>query len=830
MKEKYNPHHLETKWQARWEQTKPYKVGEDPSRKKYYLLEMFPYPSGKIHMGHVRNYTIGDVVARYKRMRGFNVLHPMGWDAFGMPAENAAIAHQIHPARWTRDNIDYMRTQLKRLGFSYDWDRELATCDPEYYRWEQLFFLKMWEKKLAYRRRSLVNWCARCQTVLANEQVVGDGQCWRCDQPVQGKELEQWFFRITEYADELLEWCEKLPGWPEKVLTMQRNWIGKSFGTEIDFPLEGRSDVLTVFTTRPDTLYGATFMSLAVEHPLVLPLSQNTPQKKAIQEFVEKVKGQNRRPGFEADLEKEGVFTGAYCFNPLTQERMPIYAANFVLMEYGTGAVMAVPAHDQRDFEFAGKYSLPVRIVIQPEGEADLTPQALTEAYVGPGRLINSGPFDGQDNEAAKKAITRYLEAKNQGREKVQYRLRDWGVSRQRYWGAPIPMIYCDRCGIVPVPEKDLPVRLPLEAEITPAGGSPLPLLEDFVQVPCPKCQGPGRRETDTMDTFVESSWYFDRYACPDYHEGPLDTRRVDYWMPVDQYIGGIEHAVLHLLYSRFFTKVLREMGWLKVEEPFKNLLTQGMVIKDGSKMSKSKGNVVDPDQLIRKYGADTVRLFCLFAAPPERDLDWNDQGVEGSFRFLHRVWNLVLETREALSQKDFSSEPLPSDPSGRSLYIKLNQTIKKVTEDIEDRFRFNTAISAIMELINALYLVRAEERGGPQKEIILAKALQIGLILLSPIVPHLCEELWQILGKAGSVHEQPWPAWDPEALQEEEQEVVIQINGKVRSRFMVDLSVSEEDIKKRALEQPRIQEWLEGKVVLKTIVVQKKLVNIVVK
>jgi leucyl-tRNA synthetase len=791
---------------------------------------MFPYPSGRIHMGHVRNYTIGDVVARYKRMRGFNVLHPMGWDAFGMPAENAAIANKIHPARWTRDNIDYMRTQLKRLGFSYDWDRELATCDPEYYRWEQLFFLKMWEKGLAYRRRSLVNWCARCQTVLANEQVVGDGQCWRCDQPVEGKELEQWFFRITQYADELLEWCEKLPGWPEKVLTMQRNWIGKSFGTEIDFPLEDGSGVLTVFTTRPDTLFGATFMSLAVEHPLVLPLSQKTSQKEAIGAFVEKVRGQNRRPGFEADLEKEGVFTGAYCLNPLTQEKIPIYAANFVLMEYGTGAVMAVPAHDQRDFEFAQKYGLPVRVVIQPDGDSVLTAQSMTEAYVGPGRLVNSGTFDGRDNEEAKKAVTRHLEAKNKGCEKVQYRLRDWGVSRQRYWGAPIPMIYCDRCGIVPVPEKDLPVRLPLDAEITPAGGSPLPLLKDFVEVTCPKCQGRGRRETDTMDTFVESSWYFDRYACPDYDLGPLDAGRVGYWMPVDQYIGGIEHAVLHLLYSRFFTKVLKELGWLKVEEPFTNLLTQGMVIKDGSKMSKSKGNVVDPDELIRKYGADTVRLFCLFASPPERDLEWNDQGVEGSFRFLHRFWNLVFDVREALGRGADIAKDLSVSASGRSMTIKLNQTIKKVTEDMEDRFRFNTAISAIMELVNALYLYRAEQSEDPRKDVILVKSIEIGLILLSPIVPHLCQELWEILGKTGSVHEQPWPVWDPEALQEDLQEVVIQVNGKVRSRFMVDLAISEEEIKRRALEQPRIQEWIQGKVVLKTIVVQKKLVNIVIK
>jgi leucyl-tRNA synthetase len=826
MKDSYTPQTIESRWQARWEKEKPYRVLEDPARPKYYLLEMFPYPSGRIHMGHVRNYTIGDVVARYKRMRGFNVLHPMGWDAFGMPAENAALAHKIHPARWTHENIESMRTQLKRLGFSYDWDRELATCDPDYYQWEQLFFLKMWERGLIYRKRSLVNWCDRCGTVLANEQVVGDGACWRCDQPVQGKKLEQWFFRITDYAEELLQGCENLPGWPEKVLTMQRNWIGKSLGTEIDFPLEKEGGVLTVFTTRPDTLYGATFMSLAVEHPLVAELSANTPQEKAVRDFVRKVKSQNRRPGFEDELEKEGVFIGAACINPLSRERMPLYAANFVLMEYGTGAVMAVPTHDQRDFEFAQKYGLPLRVVVQPGDKDRLSPGEMTQAYEGPGSLVNSGPFSGLDNEAAKEAITDHLEKAGSGRKKVQYRLRDWGVSRQRYWGAPIPMIFCQRCGVVPVPEADLPVLLPLTAEITPSGGSPLPSLKTFVETRCPKCQGPGRRETDTMDTFVESSWYFDRYACPDYQEGPLDKKRVDYWMPVDQYIGGIEHAVLHLLYSRFFTKVLRDLGWLQVDEPFNRLLTQGMVIKDGSKMSKSKGNVVDPDELIRRYGADTVRLFCLFASPPERDLDWNDQGVEGSFRFLHRVWNLVRESRSGHIPK----EKPALEGSARSLYLKVNQTIKKVTEDIEERFHFNTAISAIMELVNAAYLFRAEAFQSPAGAWILSKAVETILILLSPIVPHLCEELWETLGKKGSVQKQPWPGWDPEALSEEEQVIVIQVNGKVRSRMVVGGAIGEEEIKSSALNQSRIKEWLQGKEVAKVILVPGKLVNIVLK
>ncbi len=829
MTEKYRPHQIESKWQERWETEKAFRTIEDPARRKYYLLEMFPYPSGRIHMGHVRNYTIGDVVARYKRMKGWNVLHPMGWDAFGMPAENAAIAHKVHPARWTYDNIQYMRTQLKRLGFSYDWDRELATCDPSYYKWEQLFFLKMWERGLVYRRLSLVNWCGHCQTVLANEQVVGDGRCWRCDQPVQGKELEQWFFRITEYAEELLEGCGKLPGWPDKVLVMQRNWIGKSLGTEIDFPLEDGTGKLTVFTTRPDTLYGATFMSLAVEHPLALSLCRNTPQEQEVRSFVERIRGMNRRPGAEADLEKEGVFTGRYCLNPLTGQRMPIFVANFVLMEYGTGAVMAVPTHDQRDFEFARKYGLPQRVVIQPMEGPILSPETMEEAYEGPGRLVNSGSFNGLDNETAKKAITRHLEEMGRGREKVQYRLRDWGVSRQRYWGAPIPMLYCQRCGIVPVPEKDLPVLLPLEAEIAPSGGSPLPLLKEFVETTCPRCQGPARRETDTMDTFVESSWYFLRFACPDFDQAPLDRARVDYWMPVDQYIGGIEHAVLHLLYSRFFTKVLRDLGWLQVDEPFTRLLTQGMVIKDGAKMSKSKGNVVDPDQLVEKYGADTVRLFCLFASPPERDLEWSDQGVEGSYRFLHRLWNLVLGVKSKIADRPWGPNSVPADGAHRRLYVKLNQTIKKVTEDIEDRFHFNTAISAVMELINDLgqYLEEAPE--DPQKDQQVARVVDTALVLLSPIVPHITQELWERLGRPGEIQRQPWPEWDPQALTTEEQVVVIQVNGKVRARMTVTAAVGEEEIKQRALQLPRIREWLGHREPKKVILVQRKLVNIVV-
>jgi leucyl-tRNA synthetase len=830
MKRKYNPETIETKWQTRWETEKPFRVGETADREKYYLLEMFPYPSGKIHMGHVRNYSIGDVVARYKRMRGYNVLHPMGWDAFGMPAENAALARGIHPARWTKDNIEAMRVQLKRLGFSYDWDRELATCEPAYYRWEQLFFLQMWERGLVVRKKSLVNWCGRCQTVLANEQVVGDGRCWRCDQTVSSKELEQWFFRITRYAEELLEGCERLPGWPEKVLVMQRNWIGKSEGAEIDFPLEDGSGILSVFTTRPDTLYGATFMSLAPEHPRIRELIRGTSQEGPVLDFIGRVQAQDSSQRLEADLVKEGIFTGAYCRNPLTEERMPIFAANFVVWGYGTGAVMAVPTHDQRDFEFARQYGLPLRVVVQPSAGPPLTAESMSAAFEEPGILVHSGPFSGQESQAGKEAITRHLEKLGLGRRKVQYRLRDWGVSRQRYWGAPIPMVYCERCGVVPVPEADLPVVLPLEAQIPPNGGSPLPQYPDFVQTPCPKCLGPGRRETDTMDTFVESSWYFERYACPDYDQGPLDRERVRYWMPVDQYIGGIEHAVLHLLYSRFFTKVLRDLGWVTVAEPFTNLLTQGMVIKDGSKMSKSKGNVVDPDALIRQYGADTVRLFCLFAAPPERDLDWSDQGVEGSYRFLNRVWNLVLENLEYLPAPAATPDLAALAGENRSLYIKLNQTVKKVTEDIEDRFHFNTAISAIMELVNALYLFRGEGLKDPLRRSVFAQTLETLLVLLSPMVPHLGEELWEILGRKTSAQDQPWPSWDPGALSEENRVLVVQVNGKVRSRLTAKVSAPEEEIRQQALADPRVQEWLQGKEIVKMVVVRNKLVNIVIR
>ena len=648
MEEKFVPKNVEEKWQQFWEESSAFRATRNEDKEKYYLLEMFPYPSGRIHMGHVRNYSIGDVIARFMRMRGRNVLHPMGWDAFGMPAENAAIQHKSHPGTWTYENIEYMRSQLKKLGFSYDWDREIATCHVDYYRWEQLIFLKMYEKGLAYKKNSFVNWCPKCETVLANEQVE-DGGCWRCDSEVVQKELDQWFLRITDYAEELLEYTNKLPGWPERVLTMQRNWIGKSSGCEIDFALEGGAGSVRVFTTRQDTLYGATFMSLAPEHPLAMELATSE-RREEVAAFIDKVKRTDKQVRTAEDLEKEGVFTGSYCINPVTGQRMPIYLANFVLPEYGTGAVMAVPTHDQRDFEFAQKYDLPLQVVIQPEGET-LDSATMTAAFTDEGVMVNSGPFDGMNSGESKEKIADYLEKEGFGKKTVNYRLRDWGISRQRYWGNPIPIIYCDSCGVVPVPESDLPVVLPMDAKFSGEGGNPLAKVSSFVSVACPKCGKPARRETDTMDTFVQSSWYFLRYCCPRFDQGPLDREETEYWMSVDQYIGGIEHAVLHLLYARFFTKVLRDLGYVNIDEPFINLLTQGMVIKDGAKMSKSKGNVVDPDSLIKVYGADTARLFSLFASPPERDLEWSDQGVDGSFRFLNRVWKLVVRVR-AVGQK----------------------------------------------------------------------------------------------------------------------------------------------------------------------------------
>ncbi len=829
MREEYIPAKIEKKWQKYWEENSLFKVTEDSRKEKYYLLEMFPYPSGRIHMGHVRNYSIGDVVSRFKMMQGYNVLHPMGWDAFGMPAENAALAKKIHPARWTYDNIDHMRSQLKKMGFSYDWERELATCDKDYYRWEQLVFLKMYQRDLAYKKKSLVNWCKTCQTVLANEQVEA-GLCWRCQSEVTQKELKQWFLKITDYAEELFEYCDKLNGWPEKVTAMQKNWIGKSYGTEIYFPLENSDEKITVFTTRPDTVFGATFMSLAPEHPLALELSRGTDREKEVMSFVKKVKKEDTAKRTAEDTEKEGIFTGAYCLNPVTGFRMPVYVANFVLMEYGSGAVMAVPAHDQRDFEFAKKYGLSLITVIQPEDKA-FDPESMTEAYVEEGILVNSSKFNGINSRTAIEKITAYLSSLNLGKKTVNYRLRDWGISRQRYWGSPIPIIYCDKCGIVPVPEEDLPVVLPLDLELKGEGGLPLAAFPEFFETTCPSCSGPAIRETDTMDTFVESSWYFLRYACPHYRKGPLEEGKINYWMPVDQYIGGIEHAILHLLYARFFTKVLRDLGLIKIDEPFVNLLTQGMVIKDGAKMSKSKGNVVDPDGLVKKYGADTVRLFCLFSSPPERDLEWSDKGVEGSYRFLNRFWRTLEDFLPLIKGgvKPWKGEkPLEGDLN--NLRRKTHQTIKKVSDDIEKRFHFNTAISSVMELINVLNQLGSDARQDKNAPSVLREALESAVILLSPIVPHICEELWQKLGNNKSVLETPWPGYNREAIKEEEVLLVVQINGKVRSKITVNAGSSEEEIQKIVLADERVKRWVENKEIKKIIVVQKKLVNLVVK
>jgi leucyl-tRNA synthetase len=818
---RYDPAAVEGKWQRRWEETGAFAARRDAVSQAFYVLEMFPYPSGRIHMGHVRNYSIGDVIARQRRMAGYRVLHPMGWDAFGLPAENAAIQHGVHPARWTADNIAHMRRQLKRLGFSYDWERELATCDPGYYRWEQLFFLRMLERDLAYRRRSVVNWCAQCGTVLANEQVV-DGRCWRCDGLVTERELEQWFLRITAYADELLRDLDRLTGWPERVVTMQRNWIGRREGAKVHFPLDGRDGDVTVFTTRPDTLFGVTFVSLAAEHPLIPSLVAGTPTEAGVSTFVARVRNTPRE---ERTTGKEGVATGAYCLHPFTGARIPIWVANFVLVEYGTGAVMGVPAHDQRDFELARAHNLPIRVVIQPEGER-LDAATMTEAHIGPGRLLESGEFSDLGNEAAKERIARALEEGGRGGPTVSYRLRDWGISRQRYWGAPIPIIYCPRDGTVPVPEKDLPVVLPEDVALTGTGGSPLAAHEAFVRVTCPRCGGLARRETDTMDTFVESSWYFARYCSPRDEGRPFDPAEVAYWLGkegVTRYIGGIEHAVLHLLYSRFFTKVLRDLGFLPLDEPFRDLLTQGMVIKDGAKMSKSKGNVVDPDYLIERYGADTARLFCLFAAPPERDLDWSDQGVDGMSRFLGRLWRLVHSVAPRLAAPDAA---MRSDlaATDRDLHRLTHRTMARVTEDIVNRLHFNTAISAVMELVTGITEASASADGA-----VLREAVDTTLRLLAPFVPHVTSELWEVAGHTSALEVEPWPIPDPAALVNEVIELPVQVNGKVRGRVTVPADAPADDIVAAALADEQVKAHLAGRPVRKRVVVPGRMVSLVV-
>ncbi|MHB8173035.1 MAG: leucine--tRNA ligase [Nitrospirota bacterium] len=838
MDERYNPKIIEAKWQKRWEDTHTFKVTEDPAPEKYhgkyYVLEMFPYPSGKIHMGHVRNYSIGDVIARYKRMRGYNVLHPMGWDSFGLPAENAAIKHGIHPNKWTLENIAYMRGQLKKMGLSYDWSREVATCLPEYYKWNQVFFVRMLEKGLAYKKLASVNWCESCNTVLANEQVE-DGKCWRCETVVTQKELPQWFFRITAYAEELLEYLDKLPGWPERVLTMQRNWIGKSVGCEIDFKVKDVPgvDKITVFTTRADTLYGATFMSIAPEHPLVAELIKGRPQEAEVRAFIEKVKRESKIERTAETGEKEGVFTGAYAINPVTGEPIPIWAANFVLAEYGTGAVMAVPAHDERDFQFARKYSLPIKVVIQP-ADGKLDAAAMQAAYVNEGVLISSGQFDGIPNAEGKEKIADYLQSKGIGKKTVNYRLRDWGISRQRYWGTPIPIIYCDSCGTVPVPEKDLPVLLPTDVTFTGLGASPLTTSKEFLSVKCPVCGADASRETDTMDTFMDSSWYFLRYTGWD-NNSPFKKENATYWMSggdrstgggVDQYIGGIEHAVLHLLYARFFNKALRDLGLSEADEPFRNLLTQGMVIKDGAKMSKSKGNVVDPDELIREYGADTARLFSLFASPPEKDLEWSDQGVDGSFRFLSRIFRFVHENLDVI--KSAGTPEGEASAKVKILRRATHKTIKKVTDDIEDRFHFNTAIASIMELVNALYQF-VPDKGNREDGAALREAVETLILLISPFAPHIASELWEALGKDTGTETIPWPIFDPELIKADEALVVVQVNGKVRDRITVPVESADEYVKELALSQEKVKQFMGGKEPKKVIYIKSKLVNIVV-
>lgn len=829
MKDRYDHQEVEDKWRSRWAEQELYAVEDFSSHPKYYCLEMFPYPSGKLHMGHVRNYSIGDVLARFKTMQGYDVLHPMGWDAFGLPAENAAIKHgNIHPADWTRDNINIMRTQLKQLGLSYDWRREVATCHPGYYKWTQWLFLQLYHRGLAYRKKAAVNWCPSCATVLANEQVIGEGTCERCKTGVEKRELQQWFFRITDYARRLLDDLSLLEGWPEKVKLMQENWIGRSEGAEIRFLVDGIEEEITVFTTRPDTIFGVTYMVLAPEHPLVEKLIAGKGQAEKVQLFVRQVSRLSEIVRTSIDTEKEGLFTGACCINPLNGDRVPILVANYVLPEYGTGAVMGVPAHDQRDFEFARKYGLPVRVVIQPPGK-ELEPDMMTGAYEGEGIMVNSGIFDGLADKEGIKAVIRYLEEKGLGGGRVSYRLRDWLISRQRYWGAPIPVVYCAQCGTVPVSEDNLPVLLPREVAFKPTGQSPLAECPEFLHTDCPSCNGPARRETDTMDTFMCSSWYYYRYTSPRIDTTAWDKTRLDRWLPVDQYIGGVEHAIMHLLYSRFFTKVLYDLELVSIVEPFANLLTQGMVLKDGAKMSKSKGNIVSPEEIIQTYGADTARLFILFAAPPERDLEWSDQGVEGCYRFLNRLWRLVTPLAEGLS--NVPAGPPEGELSGldRRMRRLTHQTIKKVTEDIATRLNFNTAVSAIMELVNGLYQYR-EAAGTSRSPAVLREAVESLLLLLAPFAPFITEQLWEAIGHRESIHRQRWPVYDPQALVEEEIEIVVQINGRVREKMMVDANTSAEELVGQVLAQPRIQQLTAGKRIAKVIPVPGKLVNIVLK
>jgi leucyl-tRNA synthetase len=857
----YKPQTIEKKWQDRWRTSRAFEVSEDPAKPKFYCLEMFAYPSGHAHVGHVRNYMIGDVVARMKRMRGFNVLHPFGWDAFGLPAENAAIKNRTHPETWTLENIAHMKGQLQRLGISYAWEREIATCLPDYYKWNQWLFLKMLERDLAYRRRSNVNWCPSCQTVLANEQVV-DGGCWRCGTPVVTRELEQWFFRITKYADELLEAADRqLQEWPEKVLTMQRNWIGRSEGARVRFPLNEKSaqrpapsarppapsaDSIEVFTTRIDTIYGANFLLLAPEHPLVQQWAADDGDK--FGEQLKRFQGQDRTARMTGEVEKEGFDTGRTATNPFTGKPVPIWVANFVLVEYGTGAVMGVPGHDQRDFEFARKYGLPVTIVVQPEGET-LNADTMTAGYDGPGRVVNSGEFNGLPADEAIERMTAEAEKRGIGQRTVQYRLKDWGISRQRYWGTPIPVIYCEKCGLVPVPVDDLPVLLPKTVEFTGRGDSPLAQIAEFVNTTCPNCGGPARRETDTMDTFVDSSWYFYRFCDPKNDGVPFEPEMVGYWGPVDFYSGGIEHAILHLIYSRFFARVFRDLGMTHIDEPFTRLLTQGMVLKNGQVMSKSKGNVVDPDDMIQKFGADALRLYVMFVAPPEKEIEWTDAGLEGSFRFLARVWRLVDQLAETVGGKGIPGPgELELNDAERALRRKTHETIRRVTLDLDPRVHLNTAVSGLMELVNELYTFCGKSgclRVGREADdpaavgvieraatvAVLKESLESLVLMLSPFAPHMAEELWEGLGHTGGVVAAGWPQYQESVARAEEIVVPVQVNGKLRGRLTVPADATDDQLRQLATSDPQVMKYLEGKTVRKIVVAgggQGKLVSIV--
>lgn len=828
IQEKYAPHAIEAKWQKYWEENKTFKVEMDKDKPKSYVLEMFPYPSGNLHMGHVRNYSIGDVIARFRTMKGFNVLHPMGWDSFGMPAENAAIKHNIPPKKWTLENIANMTRQLKALGLSYDWDREVTTCKEDYYKWTQWFFELFYKRGLAVKKESAVNWCDTCNTVLANEQVI-DGKCWRCDHEVVKKDLSQWFFKITDYADELLKDLDLLPGWPERVKTMQHNWIGRSEGLEFSFEIPALNDTVAVYTTRPDTAYGVTFMALAAEHPLIKKICENNPKADEINAFCERVRNQSEIERTSSESEKEGVFTGVYCINPFTGRKVEIWVTNYVLYDYGTGAVMGVPTGDQRDWMFADKYGIEKIVTICPVGK-ELKLEEMTCAYEEKeGMLVNSGEFTGMEMHKAMSAIMDKAEAEGFGKRRVNYRLRDWLISRQRYWGAPIPIIYCPHCGEVLVPEDQLPVRLPEDVSFTAGAKSPLATSEEFVHCKCPKCGADATRETDTMDTFLCSSWYYLRYTDAHNDKMPFDKELNNYWGPVDQYIGGIEHAILHLLYSRFFVKVLRDAGLVDYDEPFSNLLTQGMVIKDGAKMSKSLGNVVSPEEILSKYGADTARLFILFAAPPERELEWSDQGVEGSFRFLNRIWRIVQAFETVLEQKVTEYDHSNLSEADKDLRRVLHGSIKKVTNDIETRFNFNTAISTMMELVNALYAYK-EAVKEPNAGLVY-EAISDLIKMMSPFVPHITEELWRgAIDANSSVHEQSWPECDEEALKVDNVEIVLQVNGKVRGRLTVPAEASKEELEKIAMADANVQAHIGDATVRKVICVPGRLVNIVAK